>query len=139
VMVVGGGRDGIKAPWNQNIARINRDGSITRLKLVPEGVRLRCVPSAKFMCDPASGEYVVQTAKGDGIGRESDWKSAVYAYHPILDEWKEITGLGLPPGVGAPIDTYGVMMICNKSKVYLYKHKPVWPKDGATTRPAAAK
>jgi hypothetical protein len=81
------------------------------------------------MCDPVSGEYVVQECLPD---RSKSGK--VYAFHPLRDEWKEVPGLSFPLGIGFGVSTYGVMMICTNGKVFLYKHKPVWSGDKPETK-----
>ena len=76
------------------------------------------------MCDPVSGEYVVKAVRDE----------AIYAFHPLRDEWRKIPGLRLPDGesLGVAIDTYGVMMLLVRTDkgefgCFLYKHKPLFP------------
>jgi hypothetical protein len=118
-MLVGGGdsRDG----GNRNMSLVNAEGKITSLQSLP--VRINCTPRSKLMCDPVSGEYIVQEI----TGRRSKKKPKVYALHPVLNEWKEIPDLRFPAGVAVPLSTYGVVMICGKREIHVYKHKPVWP------------
>lgn len=75
------------------------------------------------MCDPISGEYIAKDLHSENV----------YAFQPMRDQWKEISGLHLPEGesLGAAIDTYGVMMLLTRTNgrefyCYLYKHKPVF-------------
>jgi len=99
-------------------------------KLKPPPGFPACISKAKFMCDPVSGEFVVQTDRIEKSKRnKKKVPSRTYAYHPIKDEWKEIPGRRFPNGVAVPVSTYGVIMICGGSNVYVYKHKPVWPDE----------
>jgi hypothetical protein len=130
VVVVGGG-DGNKRVGNRGLWLVDVTGKIKRLKPAP--VRLSCRPQYKFTCDPVSGEYVV-------VGTTPDGKLKTYAYHPILDEWREIPGFQPPSGVAIPIDTYGVILYLAKPKggpfsCHLYRHKPVFTEAG---KPEAA-
>jgi hypothetical protein len=122
VMVFGAG-DASGGP-NPNLYLLAEDGKVTGLK--PPPIHLNCTPTSKFMCDPASGEYVAVGVKD----------KRVFAFHALRDEWKEIPGLSLPEGesLGVSINTYGVMMLLARTggrefRCYLYKHKPVWPGD----------
>jgi RNA polymerase sigma factor (sigma-70 family) len=121
VVIVGGGDARGDKPV-RNLYLIDRRGKVTKLKPMPDW--LRCTPDAKVMCDPASGEYVVQGHRprkgGEDLGK-------VHAFHPLKDEWKEIPKLRFPGGVAVPVSTYGVIVICTGGKVLVYKHKPVWP------------
>jgi len=105
--------------------RLEAGGKPKKLK-APPGM-IACVGKAKFMCDPVSGEFVVQTEKTENSKRTKKAPSKTYAYHPIKDEWKELPDRRFPSGVAVPVSTYGVIMICSRNKVYVYKHKPVWP------------
>jgi hypothetical protein len=125
VMLVGGGSGGKGGEGNRNVSLVDGKGKITELKPLPE--LLLCTPRAKLMCDPVSGEYIIQ---GCPIWK-SKVKPKVYALHPVRNEWKEIPGMNFPSGVAIPINTYGVIMICTKRKVFVYKHKPVWPQGKA--------
>jgi hypothetical protein len=75
------------------------------------------------MCDPVSGEYIVQghrPRKGDKeFGK-------TWAFHPLKDEWKEIPKLRFPSGLGVVVDTYGVIVIVSPGRVSVYRHKPVF-------------
>ena len=104
---------------------LNKDGHVTQLK--PPPIHINCTPTSKWMCDPVSGEYI-----GKGVRDER-----VFAVHAVRDRWKEIPGLQLPEGesLGVSIDTYGVMMLLVRTKdrgfrCYVYKHKPVFSKEG---------
>jgi len=121
VMLFGAGDDG--GGPNPNLYLINKEGRVTTLGPAP--VHFNCTPTSKLMCDPASGEFVVKGVRDE----------AVYAFHPVQDQWRKISGLGLPDGgsLGVAVDTYGVMMLLARTggrefRCYLYKHKPVWPK-----------
>lgn len=123
VMLFGAG-DSDDGP-NRNLYLIDKEGKVTALEPLP--IHVNCRPASKFMCDPASGEYVVKDFKED----------KVYAFHPIRDEWKEIP-INLPPGesLGVAVDTYGVLMFLVRQggrdfSCFVYKHKPVWPGDGS--------
>jgi len=122
VMVFGGGTPA------GNFWRLDAEGKLKRLKPPPGCIC--CVPRAKFMCDPVSGEYIVRTEKTEKT-RQTPKKLAprTYAYHPIRDEWTEMPKLRLPKGLGTAVNTYGVLMITTGGQVLVYKHKPVWPDD----------
>jgi hypothetical protein len=124
VMVFGGGTP------KGNLFRLDTGGKIT--KLTPPPGCLACVSTAKFMCDPVSGEYICVTEDGDKKG-----STKTYAFHPIRDEWKEIPKLRFPTGVAVPVDTYGVLMICTGGQVFVYKHKPVWTDEMPAVTPGA--
>jgi len=114
VMMFGGG-DGGKT-GNRSFSLLDAKGKITRVKNSP--VHVRCTPEAKLTCDPVSGEYLVQ---GRGARK-------MYAFHPVKNEWKEMS-FKAPGGVAAQIPELGVVMFCAPwgGKVWLYKHKPLWP------------
>jgi RNA polymerase sigma factor (sigma-70 family) len=120
VLVGGGG--GVKG-GPREVSLVTPEGKIRELKPLP--VSVNCIATSKLMCDPVSGEYIVQ----EPLKRRSKKERKVYALHPVLNEWKEIPGLRFPLGVAVPVSTYGVIMICTGRKVYVYKHKPVWPDD----------
>jgi hypothetical protein len=127
VVVFGAGDAGGKA--GRDLYLLDRRGKVA--KLDPPPIHVTCTPTAKFMCDPASGEYVVK-----GVGDERIW-----AFHPIRDEWKVIPDLRLPgkEALGAPIDTCGVMLLLARTGrgrfgCFLYKHRPFWP-VGAAPQP----
>jgi hypothetical protein len=123
VLVFGGGTPA------GSLWRLDAGGRLQKLKPAPGCVA--CVATAKFTCDPASGEYVVVTEKTEKAA------SKTYAFHPLKDEWKEMPDKRFPTGVAVPVNTFGVIMICTGSQVYLYKHKPLFP-AGGTPRKAAA-
>jgi hypothetical protein len=120
VMLIGGGSG---KGGNRAVSRVDGQGKIDRLKDLP--IHVDCTASAKLICDPVSGEYILQ----EKWGRRAKGKPKVYALHPVLNEWKEIPGLRFPVGVAVPVSTYGVVMICGGRKVHVYKHKPVWPEE----------
>ncbi|MHC4916790.1 MAG: hypothetical protein ACYTGB_15000 [Planctomycetota bacterium] len=127
VLVVGGG-DVKKAP-SKDLYLVNKEGKVKKLK--PPPVWLRCTPTAKLICDPTSGEYVIQEYVPGKDKGKAPAKARVFAFHPLRDEWKEIPGLRLPEGVAVPINTHGVVMICTAGKkeglhCFLYRHKPVF-------------
>lgn len=115
VMLVGGGDAG--DDFQRGLALVGPEGRIRRLKPAP--VHMRCTPEAKVTCDPLSGEFLVQ-----GVGA-----ARMFAFHPIKDEWRRLN-LKAPRGVAVQIPTYGVVVFCASrgGDVWLYKHKPVWPK-----------
>lgn len=122
VMIFGGG-DGCK-----DLYRMDADGKVVRLSPMPVGVS--CTEACKFICDPVSGEYLIQARHP-----EKREPGVLYAFHPMRDEWQEIPGLKLPSGIGFGVNTYGVVMLCTANQVFVYKHKPVWP----GSNPPAAK
>jgi hypothetical protein len=130
VLVFGAGdAGGGQEKAGPNLYRLNKDGDVTRLK--PPPVHVNCTPTSKFMCDPASGEYVVK-----GLGDE-----AVYAFHPVRDEWRKVPGVRLPDAesLGCAIDTCGVMMLLARTggrefRCYLYKHRPVFAAEASAAR-----
>ena len=108
-----------------NLYRLDGNGDVTRLKAPP--VHVNCTPTSKFMCDPASGEYVVKGLRDQNV----------YAFHPLRDEWRKVAGVRLPDGesLGCAIDSYGVMMLLVRTggrefRCYLYKHRPVFGAGG---------
>lgn len=120
VMLIAGG-DGNKGKGNRRAVLVDGKGKISKIKPLP--VHVNCRPGAKLMCDPVSGEYVVHSF----YNRRSKGTRKAYALHPKLNEWKEMPGTSFPEGVAVPVSTYGVFMICTPRKVYVYKHKPLWP------------
>jgi len=122
VIVFGAGDSRGKA--NPNLYLLTRNGRV--LKQKPPPIHINCTPTSKFMCDPTSGEYVVKGVRD----------KRVFAFHPARDQWKEIPHLRLPEGesLAVGIDTYGVMLLLVRTtgrefRCYLYKHKPVWPRE----------
>jgi hypothetical protein len=121
VLLFGAGDAGDGA--NPNLYRIHPAGEITRLS--PPLIHINCTPTSKWMCDPVSGEFVAKALRNE----------AVYAFHPLRDQWRKIPGLRLPEeSLGAAIDTYGVMLLLARTdgrnfRCYLYKHKPAIPAD----------
>ena len=127
VVLVGGGDSG--EPYTKALSLVDADGKVKRLKSLP--VHVNCTPTSKAMCDPVSGEYIFQEYLS-GKGRKGGRKPRVFALHPILDEWKEIPNRRFPSGVAVAVDTYGVIVFCTGGKVFVYKHRPVWPEDATT-------
>jgi len=124
VLVGGGDAGGDKGV--KNLYLVDQSGKVKKLKPAPDW--LRCTQDAKVMCDPVSGEYVVQGHRSRKSGKDV---GKVWAFHPLKDEWKEIPGLRFPTGIAVPINTYGVIVICTGSKVCVYKHKPVFANEKA--------
>jgi len=130
VMLFGAGdAGGGQESASPHLYLLSRDGQVSRLK--PPPIHVNCTPTSKLMCDPVSGEYVVKGVRDE----------RVYAFHPVRDQWREISGFRLPEGesLGVAIDTYGVMMLLVRTdgrrfRCYLYKHKPVFPGDAAARR-----
>jgi hypothetical protein len=121
VMLVAGGE--ARGGPNRNALLVDGRGGVNSLGSLP--VHVNCLPESKLMCDPVSGEYIIQ----EFVDSKSRKKGRVYALHPRLKEWKQIPGVSFPLGVSVPLSTYGVIMICAPRKVYVYRHKPVWPGD----------
>jgi len=124
VMLFGAGDAAGGGKANPNFYMLTGDGKARRLN--PPPIHINCTPTSKFVCDPASGEYVVKGVRDE----------RVFAFHPVRDQWKEIAGLRVPEGesLAVPIDTYGVVMLLVRTagrefRCYAYKHKPVWPGD----------
>lgn len=124
VLIWGGGDN------DTNLYRMDASGTITKLKPLPVGVS--CCEAHKVICDPVSGEYLIQTS-APGT-REP---GMLYAFHPLRDEWREIPDVKFPLGIGFGLNTYGVVMLCTydrtkaAGRVFIYKHKPLWPEDGS--------
>jgi hypothetical protein len=121
VMLVAGGDSRDKG--NRNAILVDGEGKITRVKPLP--AHINCRPSSKLICDPVSGEYIIQ----EFHKRRSKGKPKAFAFHPVRNEWREIPGLRLPGGVAVPVSTHGVIMICTARDVYVYRHKPAWPDE----------
>jgi len=122
VMIVGGGDSRNKI--NRTLYLVDREGKVKKLKPTPDW--LRCTPYGKVMCDPVSGEYIVQ---GHRPRKNKEGFGKTWAFHPLKDEWKEIPKRRFPQGIAIPVNTYGVLVFCTGGQVFVYKHKPVWPDD----------
>ncbi len=123
ILVFGGG-DGGKSFFSMDAS-----GKLRKLKNSP--IAVSCREISKFLCDPVSGEFVVQESKRPERYRiPTGWGQKItnrtYAFHPIRNEWREIPGLRLPMGLGLAVNTYGVLMFCTGGRVFVYKHKPVF-------------
>jgi len=116
VMVFGLG-DGQGDAGATAVYRMDAQGRVDRLKPAP--IHVNCREQSKLVCDPASGEFLVQEFRASGRGK-------VNAFHPIRDEWKEIPGLEFPAGLGVAVEPRGVLMFCVGDEVFLYKHKPAF-------------
>ena len=123
VMVFGAGD--IKDRAHPGFFLINAKGKVSKLK--PPPVHINCTEKSMFVCDPVSGEYIVKDRKTRHI----------YAYHPIRDEWKELS-VRFPSGMAASVPDHGVIMFCPMVKGFsgskphhclLYKHKRQWPEE----------
>ncbi|MGQ9652152.1 MAG: hypothetical protein ACUVXJ_18805 [Phycisphaerae bacterium] len=120
VLVFGGKDSGDTG--NRTFYRMDAGGKVEKLKPAP--IAVSCREISKLLCDPVSGEFLVQESVSPSGGK-------VFAFHPVRDEWQEIPGLRFPAGLGLAVDTYGVLMFCTGDQVFVYKHKPVWSENGS--------
>jgi hypothetical protein len=92
-----------------NLSRLDKDGKIRKLK--PPPIHINCTPTPKLLCDPVSGQYVVQGVRDE----------RVYAFHPLRDEWRPIPSLSLPEGesLGSAIATYGSRLVLRATAALL--------------------
>jgi RNA polymerase sigma factor (sigma-70 family) len=123
VAIVGGGD--ARNRVNRHLWLVDREGKVKKLKPTPDW--LRCTPYGKVMCDPVSGEYIIQ---GHRPRKNKEGFGKTWAFHPLKDEWKEIPTLRFPAGLGVVVDTYGVIVIVSPGRVSVYRHKPMWPDAG---------
>jgi hypothetical protein len=119
ILLLGGG-DGCRSVFSMDAS-----GKVRKLKDSP--VAFTCREISKFLCDPVSGEVLVQEDLRPKKRQKT--RNRTFAFHPVKNEWREIPGLRLPMGLGVAIDTYGVLMFCTGGQVFVYKHKPLWPDE----------
>jgi hypothetical protein len=112
---------------NLNLCRMDAQGKVKKLKPAP--IAVSCREISKLLCDPVSGEFLAQ--ENLRLKKNQKDNRRVYAFHPMRDEWKEISGLRFPSGLGVAVDTYGVLMFCTGGQVFVYKHKPVFTEANA--------
>jgi len=117
VMLFGGGNSGV--PQNQELYKMDVDGSITKLNDAPGGAKIRITADSSssngtlIKSDPVSGKYIVLTIN-----------KKLYEYDVVSDIWKQLSD---PPitshAIATAIPEHGVIMYVSGDVIYLYKHE----------------